>query len=204
MTMSTMTMKPSTAKDPQQARRYFIGLDLGQAADYSALACIEKTEQQYALRHLERYPIGTPYPSVVSQVRALISKPPLAGCTLVPDATGVGRAVVDLLLEANLAARIVPVTITSGHKPTSDGRGGVHVPKKDLVAVVKAALQKQCLQVSASLPLAQTLVRELQTFTVQLTEAGNETFGAANDRAHDDLVLAISLALWAAENMRIK
>ena len=50
------------------------------------------------------------------------------------------------------------------------------------------------------LPLAQVLVRELQTFTVQITDAGNETFGAENGRAHDDLVLAVSLALWVAEN----
>lgn len=179
---------------------WWIGLDLGQAADYSALACIERIGEQYALRHLERFAIGTPYPSVVAQVRDLVSKPPLAGCTLVPDATGVGRAVVDLLLEANLFARIVPVTITAGHKPTSDGRGGAHVPKKDLVAVVKSALQGQRLLVPTSMPLAPTLVRELQTFTVQITEAGNETFGAENDRAHDDLVIAVSLALWAAEN----
>jgi hypothetical protein len=134
-------------------------------------------------------------------VRQLVTRPPLAGCTLVPDATGVGTAVTDLLLEANLAARIIPVTITSGHKPTSDGGCGVHVPKKDLVAVVQAALQKQRLHVPARVPLAQILVRELETFTVRITDAGNETFGAANDRAHDDLVLAVSLALWAAEHL---
>jgi hypothetical protein len=180
---------------------WWIGFDLGQAADYSALACIEQTGKQYLLRHVERFPIGTPYPSVVVHVRELVSTPPLAGCTLVPDATGVGRAVVDLLLEASLPAHIFPVTITAGHRPTSNGRGGAHVPKKDLVAVVKAALQKQRLVVPATLPLAQVLVRELQTFTVQITDAGNETFGAENERAHDDLVLAVSLALWAAENL---
>ena len=179
---------------------WWLGLDLGQVADYSALACIEQTGKQYALRHLERFAIGTPYPSVVFQVQGLIAKPPLTGCTLVPDATGVGRVVVDLLLEASLAARIIPVTITAGHRPSRDGRGGVHVPKKDLVAVVKSALQRQRLVVPASLPLAPVLVRELQTFTVQITDAGNETFGAENDRTHDDLVLAVSLALWAAEN----
>jgi hypothetical protein len=182
---------------------WWVGLDLGQAADYSALACIERTAKHYAVRHLERFAIGTPYPNVVSQVRDLVATPALAGCTLVPDATGVGRAVVDALFEAKLSARIIPVTITSGHKATSDGRGGVHVPKKDLVAVVKAMLQKQRLHVPAGLPLAQALVHEFETFTVQITDAGNETFGAENDRAHDDLVLAVSLALWAAENIGV-
>lgn len=183
---------------------WWLGLDLGQAADYSALACIEKMGKQYALRHLERFAIGTKYPSVVSQVRDLIAKPPLVGCTLVPDATGVGRGVVDLMLESNLKARIVPVTITAGRKPKSDCHGGAHVPKKDLVAVVKSALQRQRLLVPAGLPLAQVLVRELETFSVQITDAGNEIFGAENDRAHDDLVLAVSLALWAAENVPVR
>jgi hypothetical protein len=183
---------------------WWLGLDLGQAADYAALACIEQTGQHYALRHLERFPIDTPYPSVVSQVRDLVNTPPLAGCTLVPDATGVGRAVVDLLRAAKLSARIVPVTITAGRKPTCDGRGGAHVPKRDLVAVVKSALQGQRLHVPTRLPLALVLVRELQTFTVQITDAGNETFSAENEHAHDDLVLAVSLALWAAENVPVR
>jgi hypothetical protein len=183
--------------------RWWLGLDLGQAADYSVLACIEQTQDCYALRHLERYAIGTSYPSVVAQVGALVAKPPLAGCTLVPDATGVGRAVVDLLQEAQLPARIIPVTITAGRHPTSDGAGGVRVPKKDLVNVVQATLRQQRFHVPTCLPLAAVLVRELQTFTVQLSEAGNEIFGAENDRAHDDLVLAVSLALWAAEHVGV-
>lgn len=180
---------------------WWVGLDLGQAADYSALACIERTKNQFAVRHLERFAIGTPYPCVVDQVRHLVATPALAGCTLVPDATGVGRAVVDQLAQSILSARIVPVTITNGHKASSDGLGGAHVPKKDLVAVLKSALQNQRLHIPASLPTAHALVRELETFTVQITNASNETFGAVNERAHDDLVLAVCLALWAAENI---
>ena len=142
---------------------WWVGLDLGQVADYSALACIERTRDHFAVRHVERFAIGTPYPCVVAQVRDLVATPALAGCTLLPDATGVGRAVVDLLVESKISSRIIPVTITGGHKPTSDGLGGVHVPKKDLVAVVKLALQNQRLHIPASLPMAQVLVRELET-----------------------------------------
>ncbi|HZZ82576.1 MAG TPA: hypothetical protein VFE62_29020 [Gemmataceae bacterium] len=181
---------------------WWLGLDLGQASDFSALACVEKTRSGCAVRHLERFANGTPYPAVVARVRDVVASPALTGCTLVPDATGVGRAVVDLLLEAGLAARVFPVTITAGRKVTSDGRGGANVPKKDLVAAVQAALRDQRLEVASSLPLAQVLVRELETFTVKITDAGNEKFGADKDRSHDDLVLAVSLALWAADNMR--
>jgi hypothetical protein len=94
-------------------------LDLGPAADYTALACIEQIKgsvNQYALRYLERFHIGMPYPKMVNELGKIITK--LPGCTLVPDATGVGRAVIDLLLDAKMPARIIPVTITAGVKTT--------------------------------------------------------------------------------------
>ena len=44
------------------------------------------------------------------------------------------------------------------------------------------------------------LMAELITFRSKITVAGNETFGAWRERDHDDLVLAVALALWLAEN----
>ena len=183
---------------------WWIGLDLGQAVDYTALACIEQTKtdgiKEYALRHLQRFPIGTSYPDIVSQVGKIINQPPLAGCKLVPDATGVGRAVTDLLRTAGLRATIIPITITGGIKATADGRGGVHVPKRELVSVLQVLLQTHRLKIPATMPLAGVLVRELQTFKVKVTEAANETYGAWRERDHDDLVLATALALWLGQN----
>jgi hypothetical protein len=54
--------------------------------------------------------------------------------------------------------------------------------------------------VANSLPFAAALVEELQDFQVKVTEAANETFGALGDGYHDDLVLAIMLGAWVAEN----
>lgn len=45
------------------------------------------------------------------------------------------------------------------------------------------------------LPDAPTLLRELQDFRVRFTEAGNATFNA-REGAHDDLVLALALAVF--------
>jgi len=42
------------------------------------------------------------------------------------------------------------------------------------------------------------LARELETFQVKLTEAGNETFESWRERDHDDLVLAVALVCWGA------
>jgi hypothetical protein len=45
-------------------------------------------------------------------------------------------------------------------------------------------------------------MRELGTFTVRITEAGNESFEAWREKDRDDLVLAVALACWAAESLR--
>jgi hypothetical protein len=48
-----------------------------------------------------------------------------------------------------------------------------------------------------SLPEAVTLTRELESFQVKITESAHDTYGAWREGAHDDLVLAVALALWA-------
>ena len=39
-----------------------IGADIGKVSDPTALAVIETTDDQDNVRHLERLPLGTPYP----------------------------------------------------------------------------------------------------------------------------------------------
>jgi hypothetical protein len=46
---------------------YFLGLDLGQAGDYTALAALDAVERpdgtrSYGVRHLHRWPLGTRSP----------------------------------------------------------------------------------------------------------------------------------------------
>jgi len=92
---------------------YFVGVDLGQARDFTAVAALERAEvvgewdpvtyayRKYAelrLRYLERMPLGTTYPRVAERVAKITLTAEMAGrCSLVVDATGVGRPVVDLL-----------------------------------------------------------------------------------------------------------
>ena len=125
-----------------------IGLDLGQVSDYSALAIVETTEaldpakrnrrvKFHAVRHLRRWQLATAYTLIVEDVVALMVQ--LPGAVLVVDATGVGRAVVDLFRKANLP-RLVAVTITGGDTVRHDADGW-HLSKKQLVSVVQASLQ---------------------------------------------------------------
>jgi hypothetical protein len=189
---------------------YIAGLDLGQAQDFTALAIAEQTtrpsptdpdrrENHYAVRHLERFPLKTPYTSIVGRVRDILSTPAMAKASLAVDNTGVGRPVTDLLARAGLSAYPHPITITAGARATPAGGGGWNVPKRDLVGTVQLLLQSRRLLVAKSLPHAETLKRELQTFQVKITAAANEVYGAWREGAHDDLLLAVALATWLGE-----
>ena len=104
----------------------------------------------------------------------------------------------DLFKKANLP-RLVSITITGGDTVRQDADGW-HVSKKQLVSVVQAALQTRRLKVAPTLAEAKTLQRELSTFKVKVSLASaTESFEAWRERDHDDLVLAVALAVWHVE-----
>src|SRR5580698_10126959 len=108
---------------------YFVGLDLGQRQDYSAVAVVEREERRLAylapcmrVRHLERMPLGTPYVEVVRRVGEIMRHPALGPWSrLVVDATGVGAPVVEMLRAARPVLRVTAVTITGGDKAQGSG-----------------------------------------------------------------------------------
>jgi hypothetical protein len=191
---------------------YFTGLDLGQSQDFTAIAVLEKswltdsTSQEplsyYATRHLERFPLGTSYTQVCARLARLFQHPPLTGSKLAIDQTGVGRPVVDMLRRSEIGAEIRPITITGGHKATFAKGDGWLVPKKELVSTLQVLLQSRRIKVAPTLPEARTLVEELTNFRVKITLACNETFGAWREGAHDDLVLAVAIAVWEGERFQ--
>ena len=155
----------------------------------SALAVAEVHKPEIHVRHLERLPLGTPYPKVVERIGNLVDK--LPGAALVVDATGVGRAVLDQMREVVLNP--VAVTITGGRYTSSDGLMW-RVPKRALLRPLVAATEAGRLKVAKGLREAEALQRELQTFQRRITERGNNAFEGAGE--HDDLVIAVALACW--------
>ncbi|MGB9793342.1 MAG: hypothetical protein ACPLRU_02500 [Desulfofundulus sp.] len=152
---------------------FFLGLDLGQAQDFTALCVVELKTFRYEpklpefhVRHLERMKLGTPYPEIVAYVKRLLETSQLRNKTaLVVDRTGVGAAVVDMFMQAGL--RPIGVIITGGNS-VSAGSGGYHVPKQDLVSTLQVLFQSGRLKVAAELPEARTLVEELLNFRVKI------------------------------------
>jgi hypothetical protein len=187
---------------------------------------------RYDCLHLERFEPGTSYPSIVAAVAVRVADPRLRPPKPVPvaawgdrqrlrperpdppvlavDATGVGRAVVDLVLDAAMPAEVRPVTIVAGldavQEPWRGGRGFVsaishRVPRIDLASTVQSCLQCGRLKVAPALPLAETLKKELLAF--QLKPPVQHPDGAVTWREspHDDLVLAVALAAWVGDHV---
>ena len=64
-----------------------------------------RLDDYYLVRHLERLPLGTPYPDVASRVSGVVAKLDERAAarvhpTIYLEATGVGQPVVDLLRAA--------------------------------------------------------------------------------------------------------
>ncbi len=190
---------------------YFIGVDLGQKHDFTAIAILERRdpglpnflhpwslpETAYELRHLERLPLGTPYTKIVERIAAIANLPELERNTeLIVDGTGVGAPVVDLLREANLPCGITSVSITAGEH-SQHGHRSATVPKRDLIATLEVMLDEQELKIASGLTERRRLVDEFMSLKAGTTRTGHNTFGATG-RNHDDLLIAVSLACWFA------
>jgi hypothetical protein len=181
--------------------KFFVGLDLGQASDYTALTVLErlsgKSGSVYHIRRLERVRRAS-YPDIVQKITVMMRSPALAGsAALVVDQTGVGAPVVDLLKKAGL--KPVAVSIHGGDAVTHEGERW-RVPKRDLVGVLQVLLQTGRLKVSSKLELGPVLQAEMLTFKVKIDPVtAHDSYSAWRESDHDDLVLSVAMAVWWGE-----
>jgi hypothetical protein len=188
--------------------RYVGGLSLGPPGMFTGLTVLEKrcrvgkfgyeSDRTYAVRHLARFPPGTPYAQVVEALRKVFADEPVKGGSLAIDQTGVGQPVFESVRDAKTGASVYGLTVTAGHAAAPDERGGWLVPKKDLAGVLQVLLQEKRLKVAPALEEAATLASELQQFqlkSIPLDPSAVEW----RERPHDDLVLAVAAAAWRAE-----
>jgi len=186
-------------------KRFFVGLDLGQAQDYTAISILEQrwSDQprgyNYDLRYLDRFR-GVPYPEVVKKVAILVRSPKIMGSeppVLVVDKTGVGAPIVDMFRQGGV--RPVEITISGGNSPSVVPRGFA-VPKRDLVFALLKAFQTGQFKIAAGLPLGDTLMHELLNFNVKINlVTSHDSYGAWREGIHDDMVMSVAMAVWYAE-----
>jgi hypothetical protein len=213
--------------------RHVLGLDLGQASEPTAVVVVEgivspEVEARrfwgrqwevyktiyglpkqdvveppflsFAVRHAERIGPGVPYPEIVGLVKGLLGD--LNEPILAIDATGVGRPTVELFEKAGM--RPVVITISGGETVSYEG-GYAHVPKKDLISAAQVFLQTGKLKIAKALPLAETMLRELQLFRMKVALAsGPEAAMLWREGPQDDLVLALAVSIYAGiEGIRV-
>jgi hypothetical protein len=194
--------------------QYFVGLDLGQKRSFTAIAVVERSvvleerrdpiywtldwvalgPPEFAVRHLERVPLGTSYVEVVADVRAMLGSDAMRGhAELFVDATGAGAPVVDLFRAVeSLRPVMTPVVITNGGPGQESAGKGFRerlVPRQDLVAGLLVMLEEKNLAIARGMPDTKVLIEELVQF-------GRED-GKRSDM-RDDLAMALALAVWGA------
>jgi hypothetical protein len=207
---------------------FFVGVELGQASEVTAIAIVESltlpilrsetirregwvdvrpvyqapdgTETRehppvnFALRHLERFPVGSSYTDILDRVMTLAQK--LSGPSVVVDATRMGTAALNLFRYSGLY--VTMVSIIAGDQEAQEG-SDYRVPKKDLVSVTQVLLQTGRLKIARTLPHAALLARELVNFRSRVTPQTSESQLDWREGVNDDLVLALAIAAWKAE-----
>jgi len=192
---------------------FYLGLDLGNMSDYTALVILEKlrvitkvekfpapaeTDLRYHVRYIQRFDLGTTYPAICDSIKNLTETQELDNQYLVVlDATGVGRPVYQLLREREILT--VPVTITAGAEEVYTPEGEYHVPKRILASNLLVLFQTGRLKFAEGLPGVDVLIEELKKFRAKISLAGQDIYEAWREGDHDDLVLALALAAWFAE-----
>lgn len=176
---------------------YFVGVDLGKQADFTALSVVElvrtASKPELHVVWLKRLR-GVAYPLVIDEVAAMAQWPALRGAGFAVDATGLGRPIVDALRER--VSELHAVTITGGEAVNNPAPREWSVPKADLVACVQLLLQSKRLRIHDHLPDLEALKSELLSFGYTINDAGRARMEATS--GHDDLVLSVAMACWLA------
>lgn len=127
--------------------RTFVGLEFGGPGETTALAVLERPRVRhtdsgerlrpaYALRHLQRFPLGTPYPEIFDALVAVLRV--AAGAWVMTDRTAIGRAV-QWLPDAALLAKELAEFQPSNRVAAEDALDWRERPHDDLVLAVAAA-----------------------------------------------------------------
>jgi len=194
---------------------YYLGVDFGSQRDFTALALVEREEviqtkhngykliedsriSRYKLLYLERMELGTPYTQIVRHLTEVIARAKVDGMvTTIADATGVGLPVVQMMREAGIAP-LVPIGIHGGNA-VNEKQDGYSVPKRDLVTALLIAFQGRRIRIPSDIKHKEQLVHEMQSFKMKQRESGADSYEALMEKDHDDLVLALSYAIWYPE-----
>ena len=199
-----MFLPPAQPYLPKTA--WFLGLDLAQRQDFTALATLELKwtvagkdmatwehvwTPSLIIRSLDRYELAQSYSTYEDAAKERVSSIRAHDATseihLALDAAGPGGPIVDDLRASNIDASIHPITITGGAYP-SNSTHGANVPRRALVSRTLLLMERGTLQAQPGVENWTELCEELLRLRA----------GDSHSTAHDDLAIALTLAVWQA------
>jgi hypothetical protein len=184
--------------EPQAGRLYTLGIDWGRKLDYTVVAVVDATQRPARLVYLQRWQ-GTGWESQAREVGAICAR--FAPWRILADGNSIGDPLAETLqTEIGKAVKDLPPT------PSLLGKGpGGRVPtverftfgaesKTKLIDRLTLGLSARAVQY----PPHRVLLSELRGFEYgEVGRSGRAKMGARSG-AHDDVVIALALAWWAA------
>ena len=173
--------EPTVYEHPQSGHKYVIGFDAAKHVDYSVVFVID-TDCAYENRIRNRVVFmqrttGMDWPSQVEMVKAIVQR--YRGYVLL-DSTGLGDVMYDHLLMAGIPA--YPYHFTN-------------VSKQQLIQNLAVDIQNGDIEY----PDIPVMIHELEAYQYNIGPTGTVRYGAP-DGMHDDCVIGLALAEWAARH----
>jgi len=195
---------------PQPLPKWYIGLDLGQRRDHSALAVVglswthlgrcpvtfaQRFRPGLSILALERFPLGTSYDDLHNIIVGTLTHqhPGVPDRELIVDAGGPGPPVVDRLRQTlrTSGVSIRPVIITGGKGMNTISGGYTGIPRSSLISNL-------LLCIGAGVLICEKELANWERFEEELTDLRGDTTHPSGATSHDDLVMAVALSVSAA------
>lgn len=217
-TLADGTVVLRTGNDPAVEKvsgwsRYWLGVDLAQAQDNTALVCVHDEclprwgggsrqvlgPRTRTIVFADKFK-GVSYPDITSHVIRTLTKEPLRGrARLVIDASGLGRVVSNWLDDQGVDHHAIQMTV--GQNWVEKDRY-VNVGKTLLLETLSLLFATGDLTFAHDLPLRGDILAELETFQLEQTAAGNQIITQGRSGAHHgDLAIALAVACFASEHL---
>lgn len=158
-------------QDPIRGEFYVMGVDLAKSEDFTVIIVMSSKTREVVF--FERFQ-DVSWPEQKIRIQQIASK--YNNALVYLDSTGVGDAIYDDLLQANISIE--------GYKFTNES-------KKNLIEKLQVAIEQRLI----TFPNIPELIDELLSFEYDFTAEGRIRYSAP-DQKHDDCVIALALANW--------
>lgn len=192
---------------------FIIGASLGTGMQPTAIAVLEQEVLKsrdwpvetgaLRLRYLDRLALDVTYPQIVAEIAGMLEAPEIKDqeqcgeSDVVLDLTGCGHAVVELFERDRIEPMRVWI-VGAGRQEEQVSHGTWHIPKVELIGVLRVLYEAGRLKMAKDLPLVQTLLDELRAFKMKPPRIDPNDPESWREGQFDDLIFAVALTVWRA------